>query len=63
MIIVHWMIQQLKYLKTANQKILLDATSYCQTKKILLSGMTIDHDDNIYCAMFGGGKIIKVNTK
>jgi len=47
----------------SNQKVLLDATNYVQMKKILLSGMTIDHEDHLYVALFGGSKILKINTK
>lgn len=41
----------------------MDFTNFGQIKKIFGSGMTIDLDDNIFVTMFGGGKIIKVNTK
>lgn len=47
----------------ANQKVLIDLTSFGQLKKIFPGAMTIDHSDNLYVTMFGGSKIIVVNTK
>ena len=49
--------------KTANQKVFLDITGQGQVKKVFPTGMTIDHEDFIYVTMFGGGKILKINTK
>jgi sugar lactone lactonase YvrE len=53
----------LKNRLTGNQKILVDLTNLGQVKKIFPDGLTIDHDDNLFMTMFGGGKIIKYNTK
>lgn len=52
-----------KIIFSANQKVVFDLTSYGHVKKIFPTGMTIDHEDNIYVTMFGGGKIIKFGSK
>lgn len=41
----------------------MDVTNMGQVKKIFPGTMTVDHDDNLFVSMFGGGKIIKINTK
>lgn len=47
-----------------NQKVFFDLSVVGgQVKKNFGSGMTIDVDDNIFLTMFGGGKIVKINTK
>ncbi|CRK93383.1 CLUMA_CG006919, isoform A [Clunio marinus] len=45
-----------------NEKILTDITSYGTTKTNVPDGLTIDTDGNLYVAMFGGGRILKINT-
>jgi len=47
----------------SNQKVFLDLNSYGQTEKVFLTSLTMDHNDYLYCAMFGNGKILKINTK
>lgn len=42
---------------------LLDVTSYGQKGKIFPGAMTMDHEDNLFMALFGGSKLLKVNTK
>lgn len=41
----------------------LDLSNLGQVKKIWPSGMTMDADDHIFLTMFGGGKIVKINSK
>lgn len=45
-----------------NEKILTDITTYGTTKTNVPDGLEIDHEGNLYVAMFGGGKILKINT-
>ena len=44
------------------EKILCDLTKYGQAKRVFPDGLTIDHQGYLYCAMFGGSKIFKINT-
>lgn len=48
---------------SANQKVFIDLTKYGQVKKVFPGGLTIDFDDNLYVTMFGGGTIMKINSK
>lgn len=48
---------------SANQKVLVDVTTYGQMMKVFPGGMTMDYEDNLWVTMFGGAKMIKVNTK
>lgn len=48
---------------TANQKVFMDVSSHGQMKKKFPSALTMDQDDHLYLAMFGGSKILKINTK
>jgi sugar lactone lactonase YvrE len=45
-----------------NEKILTDITTYGTTKTNVPDGLTIDYEGNLYVAMFGGSKILKINT-
>jgi len=45
-----------------NEKIMTDLTTYGRVKTIVPDGLTIDQEGNLYVAMFGGGRIIKINT-
>lgn len=47
--------------KINNEKILVDLTKYGKLKEIFPDGMTIDCEGNLYVAMFGGSKILKIN--
>jgi len=44
------------------EKILCDITNYGTMKTIVPDGLTIDSEGNLYCAMFGGSRILKINT-
>jgi sugar lactone lactonase YvrE len=61
------MIHELDYdMKTGNlgtMKTLIDMTHYGQVGKIFLGALTVDHEDHLYMLLFGGGKILKVDTK
>lgn len=46
-----------------NEKILIDISTYGSPKSIFPDGMTIDNEGNLYVAMCGGSKILKVNTE
>lgn len=46
----------------SGEKILTDLTNFGTTKTNVPDGLTIDHEGNIYVAMFGGSRILKVNT-
>lgn len=51
--------------KTGNitgEKVLTDLTSYGSPKTNFADGLTIDVEGNLYVAMFGGSRILKVNT-
>lgn len=48
---------------SVNQKVFMDIQNFGQVGKVWASGMTMDHDDNLFVSMFGGGKILKINTK
>jgi len=45
-----------------NEKVLTDITTYGTTKTNVPDGLTTDHEGNLYVAMCGGGKILKINT-
>lgn len=45
-----------------NEKVLTDITTYGTMKTNVPDGLTIDHEGNLYVAMFGGSKILKINT-
>lgn len=45
----------------SNEKVLTDITSYGTVKTNVPDGLTIDHDGNLYVAMFGGSRILKIN--
>jgi len=62
-LMIHEFDYDLKTGTLSNQKVLLDVTSYCQKMKVFPGCMTIDHEDNIFMTIFGGAKILKVNTK
>jgi gluconolactonase len=44
------------------EKVLTDITSYGTTKTNVPDGLTIDYEGNLYVAMFGGSRILKINT-
>ncbi|CAO1332344.1 unnamed protein product [Diamesa serratosioi] len=46
----------------SGEKILCDLTKYGQAKRVFPDGLTIDQQGYLYCAMFGGSKIFKINT-
>lgn len=46
----------------SNEKILTDISSYGTMKTNVPDGLTIDKDGNLYVAMFGGSRILKINT-
>jgi gluconolactonase len=46
----------------SGEKILTDLTSFGTTKTNVPDGLTIDTEGNVYVAMFGGSRILKVNT-
>lgn len=46
--------------KVANEKI-IDLSKYGKHKEVFPDGLTIDIEGNLYVAMFGGGKILKIN--
>lgn len=46
----------------SNEKVLTDLTSYGTLKTNVPDGMTIDQEGNLYVAMFGGSRILKINT-
>lgn len=51
--------------KTGNisgEKIFIDLTPYGTVRANVPDGMTIDHEGNLYVAMFGGSKILKIDT-
>lgn len=51
--------------KTGNitgEKILTDLSNFGTMKKNVPDGLTIDHEGNLYVAMFGGSRILKINT-
>lgn len=51
--------------KTGNissEKILTDISNYGTMKKNVPDGLTIDQEGNLYVAMFGGSRILKINT-
>lgn len=51
--------------KTGNitgEKVMIDLTSFGTLKTNFPDGMTIDHEGNLYVAMNGGSKILKINT-
>jgi len=51
--------------KTGNisgEKILTDISNYGTVKTNVPDGMTIDSEGNLYVAMFGGSRILKINT-
>lgn len=47
--------------KISDEKIFVDLTSYEVPKIIFPDGMAIDAEGFIYCAIFGGSKVVKVN--
>jgi len=60
---IHEFDYDLKTGNISNQKVFLDLNSYGQTEKVFLTSLTMDHNDYLYCAMFGNGKVLKINTK
>lgn len=46
-----------------NQKVFLDISNLGQVKKVFPSGMTMDSNDHLFLTMFGGGKVVKINSK
>lgn len=57
--------QYLFDLKTGHitgEKILTDLSTYGTPKTNYADGLTIDVEGNLYVAMFGGSRILKVNT-
>lgn len=42
---------------------MMDITNYCQMKKIIPTGLTMDCDENLFVSLCGGGKILKLNLK
>lgn len=44
-----------------NEKVLTDLTKYGTSKLNFPDGLTIDSEGNVYVAMFGGSKIMKIN--
>lgn len=59
-------VKQFMYdVKTGNitgEKVLTDLSNYGTLKKNVPDGMTIDQEGNLYVAMFGGSRILKINT-
>lgn len=47
--------------KISGEKIFTDLTSYGTPKTVFPDGLTIDTEGFVYCAMFGGSKILKIN--
>lgn len=47
--------------KISGEKILTDLTKYGTPKTNFPDGLTIDSEGNVYVAMFGGSKILKIN--
>jgi len=45
-----------------NEKVLTDITTYGTVKTNVPDGLTIDYEGFLYVAMFGGSKILKINT-
>jgi sugar lactone lactonase YvrE len=45
-----------------NEKVLIDLTTFGTLKTNFPDGMTIDKEGNLYVAMFGGSRILKINT-
>lgn len=45
-----------------NEKTLTDLTTFGTTKTNFPDGLTIDQEGNLYVAMFGGSRILKINT-
>lgn len=46
-----------------SHKVLIDLAGHGQKTKVFPSSMTMDSEDHIYCCMFGGGKILKIDTR
>jgi len=46
----------------SGEKILVDLTTYGTPKTNVADGLTIDIEGNLYVAMFGGSRILKINT-
>lgn len=47
--------------KITNEKIFVDLTKFGTSKTNFPDGLTIDSEGNLYVAMFGGSKILKIN--
>jgi len=47
----------------SNQKTFMDLSNYGQMKMVFPSSLMMDHEDHLYCSMFGSGQILKMNTK
>lgn len=45
-----------------NEKVLTDITTFGTLKTNVPDGLTIDKEGNLYVAMFGGSRILKINT-
>lgn len=57
--------QYLFDVKTGNisgEKVLTDLSTFGTPKTNFADGLTIDADGNLYVAMFGGSRILKINT-
>lgn len=49
--------------KISDEKVFVDLTSFGIPKIVFPDGLTVDIEGFVYCAMFGGSKVLKINPR